>query len=96
MDDFLIMTIVVAVFVMILFYIFAAVEFSKIAEIKGYPEKKTIALWFCLLVPFAGYLFVCALPDNGHKMISKAPDAEVPAQIIHEEKLEDQEQLPQL
>ncbi len=71
------MVIVIAVLLLLIFYIVAAVEFSKLTVLKGYPEKKTTALLFCLIVPFAGYLFVCALPNNGYKeMVSNATEKE--------------------
>lgn len=97
MEDLLVLTIIIVVIAAFLFYCIAAVEFSKIAELKGYPEKKKVSLWFCLLVPFAGYLYVCALPDKGNKeIISNTNEVETSVQEIHEEKPEDQEQLPQL
>lgn len=41
-------------------YIVAAIEFSSIAEEKGYKGY----FWFCLLIPIIGYLMVIALPDK--------------------------------
>ena len=62
-------------FTMIYFLVFAAVaiflvadillakEFYKIAVMKGWSSKKYF--WFPVLVTFAGYLLVIALPDKG-------------------------------
>lgn len=43
-------------------YIFAAVEFNNIAGMKGYSGNKYG--WWCFLFPVAGYLMVIALPDR--------------------------------
>lgn len=51
----------VAVIVLI---ICAALQFGEVTVNKGHPEKKTMIIALCLLIPPAGYLLACALPDN--------------------------------
>jgi hypothetical protein len=51
----------VAVIVLI---ICAALQFGEVTVNKGHPEKKTMIIVLCLLIPPAGYLLACALPDN--------------------------------
>lgn len=55
-----------------------AKEFSHVAELKGYPDKKYF--WIAFLVPFAGYLLIIALPDR--KTVS-LPDRESNRQGIN-------------
>ena len=49
----------------------AAEEFCKIAEMKGYPERKYF--WWSFLIPPFGMLMVVALPD---RRIGAAPAAQ--------------------
>ena len=42
---------------------FAAGEFYKLAEDKGYHSRKYF--WWAFLVPFVGYLLIVAMPDKG-------------------------------
>lgn len=42
---------------------FAAGEFYKIAEDKGYHSRKYF--WWAFLVPVVGYLLIVAMPDRG-------------------------------
>jgi len=51
---------------LILFFVinwFAAGEFYKIAEDKGYHSRKYF--WWAFLVPVVGYLLIVAMPDRG-------------------------------
>ncbi len=43
---------------------FMAGQFYKIAEDKGYGEKKYF--WFCFLLTIVGYLLICAMPDRSY------------------------------
>lgn len=49
---------------------FMAGEFHKIAQDKGYREKKYF--WICFFLTVVGYLLVCAMPDRslGQNVIS--------------------------
>lgn len=42
---------------------FAAGEFYKLAEDKGYHSRKYF--WWAFLVPLVGYILVAAMPDRG-------------------------------
>ena len=42
---------------------FAAKEFYKIAEDKGYHGQKYF--WWAILLPLVGYLMIVAMPDRG-------------------------------
>ena len=42
---------------------FAAGEFYKLAEDKGYHSKKYF--WWAFLVPVVGYILIAAMPDRG-------------------------------
>lgn len=42
---------------------FAAREFYKIAEDKGYHGRKYF--WWAFLMPVVGYLLIVAMPDRG-------------------------------
>ena len=42
---------------------FAAKEFYKIAEDKGYHGQKYF--WWAFLLPLVGYLMIVAMPDRG-------------------------------
>ncbi len=42
---------------------FAAKEFYKIAEDKGYHGRKYF--WWAFLLPVVGYLMIVAMPDRG-------------------------------
>lgn len=42
---------------------FAAGEFYKIAEDKGYHNRKYF--WWAFLVPVVGYILIAAMPDRG-------------------------------
>jgi len=42
---------------------FAAGEFYKIAEDKGYHSRKYF--WWAFFVPVMGYLLIVAMPDRG-------------------------------
>ncbi len=42
---------------------FAAGEFYKIAEDKGYHGQKYF--WWAFLLPLVGYLMIVAMPDRG-------------------------------
>ncbi|MBQ9685907.1 MAG: hypothetical protein IJV41_05060 [Oscillospiraceae bacterium] len=42
---------------------FAAREFYKIAEDKGYHGRKYF--WWAFLLPLVGYLLIVAMPDRG-------------------------------
>ena len=44
---------------------FAAGEFYKLAEDKGYHSRKYF--WWAFLVPMVGYLLIVAMPDRGHE-----------------------------
>lgn len=44
---------------------FAAGEFYKIAEDKGYRGKKYF--WWAFLAPIVGYLLIVAMPDRGRE-----------------------------
>ncbi len=55
--------IVLASLVLIAADILLAREFYKAAVLKGWPGKRYF--WFSVLLPFAGYLLVIALPDRG-------------------------------
>lgn len=49
----------------VIFYVinwFAAGEFFKIAEDKGYHSKKYF--WWAFLMPVVGYLLIIAMPDR--------------------------------
>lgn len=51
---------------LILFFVvnwFAAGEFYKIAEDKGYHSRKYF--WWTFLVPIVGYILIAAMPDRG-------------------------------
>ncbi len=48
----------------IVFTIYAAMQFGKVAVSKGHSDKKTMIIVLCIFVPIAGYLLTCALPDN--------------------------------
>ena len=73
---------------MIYFLVFAAVavfliadillakEFYKIAVVKGWSSKKYF--WFPVLVTFAGYLLVIALPDKGGVNIAALVSDDLP------------------
>lgn len=50
------------VIVLLVVYVFAAVEFNSIANQKGYPGSKYG--WWCFWFPVVGYLMVIALPDR--------------------------------
>jgi len=42
---------------------FAAGEFYKLAEDKGYHSRKYF--WWAFLVPVVGYILIAAMPDRG-------------------------------
>lgn len=68
----MILTVMASLFaVILLVYIqyFIAKEFYKVAQIKGYDDKKY--LWIPFLLSFAGYLLVISLPV---KNIDKSKD----------------------
>ena len=44
---------------------FAAGEFYKIAEDKGYHGRKYF--WWAFLLPVVGYLLIVAMPDRGRE-----------------------------
>lgn len=45
-------------------HVYAAMKFREIAVEKGYENEKGAVLLFCILLPAAGYLLVCAMPDK--------------------------------
>ena len=59
-------TIVFSLYAVIVVFViawFAAKEFYKLAEDKGYHSKKYF--WWAFLVPVVGYLLIVAMPDKG-------------------------------
>ena len=44
---------------------FAAGEFYKLAEDKGYHGRKYF--WWAFLLPLVGYLMIVAMPDRGRE-----------------------------
>ena len=54
---------IIPVIIFIVINWFAAGEFYKLAEDKGYHSRKYF--WWPFLVPIVGYLLVLAMPDRG-------------------------------
>lgn len=50
--------------IVILLDIVIAVQFGKIAEMKGYHTDSSKYTWFCVLFGIAGWMMVIALPDK--------------------------------
>lgn len=48
--------------------IFLAGEFYKAASAKGWGQKKYF--WIAVLLTFAGYILIAALPDRGGQQMS--------------------------
>ena len=59
-------TIVFSLYAVIVVFVsawFAAKEFYKLAEDKGYHSRKYF--WWAFLVPLVGYILIAAMPDRG-------------------------------
>jgi len=57
---------VISLVPVIIFFVvnwFAAGEFYKLAEDKGYHSRKYF--WWAFLMPVVGYILIAAMPDRG-------------------------------
>lgn len=61
-EEFLILCIVLGSLLFLFVCYLLAKEFYKVAQLKGYYEKKY--LWLCFFLGIAGYLLVIALPKR--------------------------------
>ncbi len=73
---FLLWIILCVIFLAVAYY--AAMEFERIAAMKGFVDKKFF--WWSFLMPPVGMLMVVALPDRmGAKAASPVQDEQLPA-----------------
>lgn len=78
MDEFMVALLIVGIALVLLLDYFLAKEFYKIAQMKGYFDKRYF--WLCFVFGFIGYLMVIALPviDSAKTAAQKAEDDSLP------------------
>ena len=67
---------VVAILALLAAHYFVAAEFYKVAAMKGWPQKKYHIM--ALLLWFAGYLLIIALPDRAGESMTAIVSDELP------------------